>query len=270
MTWVLSSPTLFGYSVMISDVRVSLQDKRYFDCLQKMHSVQDTVVVGFAGNVMIAFALVEELRDFLAPLPTGCGWDPDFVAAEWPARATDAWQVAQKGVDQACRRVSLQIAMVHPEKDDGIPGHALPCILTFRSPSFSAEYGTLGKCVSIGSGTTRYAARIDDLNTPESIGKWMNMEVGHQGGFGAQMAHLIQMEITDHPDPTVSPIIQTAMVWRDRAVFQYNLSEDKGSGWTFMELSDEPPVKLCTSWSELSKELRRKGISTRQAKHAIA
>jgi hypothetical protein len=39
MTWIASTPTMFGYSFGISDVRVTLADGSEVDCLQKVYNV---------------------------------------------------------------------------------------------------------------------------------------------------------------------------------------------------------------------------------------
>lgn len=37
MTWIVGMPTLFGYSIGISDIRVTVNDHSEYDCLQKIY-----------------------------------------------------------------------------------------------------------------------------------------------------------------------------------------------------------------------------------------
>jgi hypothetical protein len=46
MTWIVAAPTLLGYSAVVSDIRVTLRDKSERDCLQKVHSISPTMVLG--------------------------------------------------------------------------------------------------------------------------------------------------------------------------------------------------------------------------------
>ncbi len=55
MTWVVATPTLLGYALVVSDIRVSWGTSYYFDCLQKIHLVSPSMIAGFAGSVEIGF-----------------------------------------------------------------------------------------------------------------------------------------------------------------------------------------------------------------------
>jgi len=65
MTWIVGTPTMFGYSFGISDVRVTLRDGVEVDCLRKIHNVGRFIAAGFAGSVKIGFAMVDELASLL-------------------------------------------------------------------------------------------------------------------------------------------------------------------------------------------------------------
>jgi hypothetical protein len=65
MTWIIGTPTMFGYSFGISDVRVTLGGNREIDCLQKVHPVGRFIAAGFAGTVRIGFEMVDGLRQLL-------------------------------------------------------------------------------------------------------------------------------------------------------------------------------------------------------------
>jgi hypothetical protein len=65
MTWIVGTPTIFGYGFGISDVRVTPRNGSEVDCLQKIHPVGRYIAAGFAGDVYIGFAMVEELRKLM-------------------------------------------------------------------------------------------------------------------------------------------------------------------------------------------------------------
>ena len=53
MTWVVGMPTMFGYGIGISDVRITLADGSERDCLQKIYPVGRFLAMGLAGFVPI-------------------------------------------------------------------------------------------------------------------------------------------------------------------------------------------------------------------------
>lgn len=62
MTWVLGASSLFGYGVMLSDVQVSVGEKR-FDILQKAYPLSNYILGGFAGSVQIGFMFLQSLSN---------------------------------------------------------------------------------------------------------------------------------------------------------------------------------------------------------------
>jgi len=78
---------MFGYSIGISDVRVTLKDGSERDCLQKLHSVGPFIVAGFSGSVKDGFAMIDALRVELGGIPSDQAWDPTAVAEWWPSVA---------------------------------------------------------------------------------------------------------------------------------------------------------------------------------------
>ena len=61
MTWIVGRSIPFGYSVALSDIRVTL-DGREIDCLQKIYPVGPFIAMGFAGSVPIGFAMIDRMR----------------------------------------------------------------------------------------------------------------------------------------------------------------------------------------------------------------
>ena len=86
MTWVVGRPVPFGYSVGLSDIRVTLlPDRTEWDCLQKVYAVAPNIAAAFAGSVEIGFAMIDRLKHHLRLPAPGLGWDPAFVVSNLPA-----------------------------------------------------------------------------------------------------------------------------------------------------------------------------------------
>jgi hypothetical protein len=58
MTWVVGTPTMFGYCFGLSDICLTLADETEVACLQEIHPVGRYVATGFAGDVEIEFAMI--------------------------------------------------------------------------------------------------------------------------------------------------------------------------------------------------------------------
>ncbi len=56
-------PTIFGYSVGVSDIRVTLYDGSERDCLQKIYPIAQSIALGFAGSVRIGFEMVDVMKE---------------------------------------------------------------------------------------------------------------------------------------------------------------------------------------------------------------
>ncbi len=80
MTWVIGGITPFGYGVGLSDIRVSWDDKKYRDCLQKVYPVGKFIIAGFAGSVELGFRLIQDLSNFLHLDNPDEAWIPEWIA----------------------------------------------------------------------------------------------------------------------------------------------------------------------------------------------
>lgn len=242
-------PTPFGYATTISDSRVSLGSKT-FDCLQKIHLVQRGVVAGFAGNVMAGFALLDVLSELLSDLPDGCGWTPEHIGHLFPNVAAQFWREFFPG-----SAIALQLVTTHPVKDNGIPGNAMPHVLTFRSPSFECEMAIEWAWVSIGSGSAIHADAIRESNLDRYWMQFGKMEASDRGGFGRAMALIMYGLMEDRPDSSVGGRLQSFLLWRHETQFFDVSMERIGDRWVEHQF-DEHLQPLCRSWSELETFLR--------------
>lgn len=65
MTWIIGTRTLFGHSILVSDIRVTFSDGTERDCLRKMYLVGEDFLCGFAGSLRIGFVMMGALLDQL-------------------------------------------------------------------------------------------------------------------------------------------------------------------------------------------------------------
>src|SRR5258707_2174952 len=95
MTWVVGASSLFGYGVMVSDVRVSWSDNTEADLLRKAYRVGPYLLAGFAGSVNVGFQLIDSLQKFLLPPDNSvAAWKPDWVAEHWYPEAAQIFSKA--------------------------------------------------------------------------------------------------------------------------------------------------------------------------------
>src|SRR5258708_5314845 len=93
MTWIVGTPTRFGYAAAISDIRVTVGDD-HLDCLQKIYPVGKHLALGFAGSVQIGFEMVEVLRSKLTCSKDTAACRPQAVAKWWPEFAREVFAAA--------------------------------------------------------------------------------------------------------------------------------------------------------------------------------
>jgi ATP-dependent protease HslVU (ClpYQ) peptidase subunit len=91
MTWVVGTPTIFGYAFGISDVRVTLGDKTEIDCLQKIYPIGRHVVAAFAGSVKIGFAMLDRLRELTDYPDENIAAEPEGIKQDWPRYAREVF-----------------------------------------------------------------------------------------------------------------------------------------------------------------------------------
>jgi hypothetical protein len=58
MTWIIGMPTLFGSSIGISDICVTIAHGREFDCLRKIYRVGPDIALGFAGSANLLVTIL--------------------------------------------------------------------------------------------------------------------------------------------------------------------------------------------------------------------
>src|SRR4051812_47801516 len=131
MTWVIGMARHLIGGLLVGDIRVSFQNGRSADLIQKVHEVAPNVAVGFSGSVSFGFAMVDDLRSFAgATYPAGC-LPTNVLVQEWHHRASNAWSSASAA--QRANGCSLLIVGAKPRR--GIVNSNVGFYL--RAPDFS-------------------------------------------------------------------------------------------------------------------------------------
>src|SRR5579862_5525948 len=185
MTWIVGMPTLWGYSIGISDIRVTLADDSEHDCLQKIYPIAQSITLGFAGSVRIGFQMIDVMRRWLHCEQTDHAWKPFETVELWPALARDIFAAAPP--EEQAGQCALLMLSADPEAPPTEMG-ARTYVHTFRSPDFAPEQAKTHKVVGIGSGTEidSFKKYLDDVsNDQEKNFELMKMEAGNPGGMGS-------------------------------------------------------------------------------------
>src|SRR5262245_10302548 len=143
MTWVIGASSIFGYGVMLSDVRVTFPGGRQADLVQKAFGIGPFMVAGFAGSIKIGFQMLESLERLLvvpSDAPQPGAWEPEKVAERWKPIAANIFATADP-IERAARSEILLVGIsqtLRPEVESNPRALKLPrvCIIRFASPHF--------------------------------------------------------------------------------------------------------------------------------------
>jgi hypothetical protein len=165
MTWVVGASSLFGYGVMVSDVRVSWSDCEA-DLLRKSYRIAPSILGGFAGSVDIGMRLIGDLQTFLETPDSSApgGWRPEWVAEHW---APVAAQIFEKSLD-AEKQLGSQILIVGVSPDQHLGAPEFPRVYAIKLdwPDFRPAYAQRGLSVchiGSGSGVEHYEKAISEF-----------------------------------------------------------------------------------------------------------
>lgn len=207
MTWVIGASTIFGYGIVISDIRVTCQlTGKTMDVLQKAYPMGKWMVAGLAGDVSIGLTLLRSLQlffDEMNPAPDEC-CEPEWVATEWSKEAKRIY--ADVAHDNDIGECHILTVGLQPTSTDTLGG-AKPCVSVYRCPDFVPGTVVAGNRVqSIGSGAdvSRYRDSLEHMLAGKDL-VYMRGEQGSIGGFGRVIWHMLQRDVTLHPVEGVSP-----------------------------------------------------------------
>lgn len=220
MTWVVGTPTLFGYAILVSDIQVTYtgvdDQKHYFDCLQKIHPVSKSMLGGFAGSVKIGFRMLAQLQYESAKVPPDTDWVLDIIANTWwPRLARRIFERSEAGERQLESQIIL--AAAHPSNNMGDAPYPHTHIYSFSSPDFEPRKAIYRQVLSIGSPDKRYVEALDRLVSDFAF---MQAAMAGEFGQGSMLAHALKREIAKAPLAGISSLFQVGTV--SRAKFSIN------------------------------------------------
>src|SRR2546430_1685223 len=199
MTWVVGTPTFFGYATGISDIRATWADGRALDCVQKIYPVGADIAAAFAGSVRFGFELIDDLRNCLHLDDPTRAWIPRAVALRWYRRARRRFTEARDDVKYLGAQVML---LGVSARVSILPGLGLATVAIMRSPDFVPYLLPTAAIGSIGSGTavTVYADMLRKISVEPFL---YEMEMKFDGAWAKMVLHVLQQTIAKNPDATV-------------------------------------------------------------------
>ena len=280
MTWVVGTPTMFGYGFGISDVRVTLGDHLELDCLQKIYPVARWIAAGFAGSVKIGFAMVDKLSRIGNAIEEPYAINPPVLAQEWPTYARKVFeQFPENERDLASH---LMWISCDPQEDNGNPNWPRCYVHIFRSPDFAPEEVKVHQLGSIGIGSVYDECRavIENFSCDNDRRMFhMQAGIGNQGGMGTSIGHDLTNLLMHAQPKHISSHLHYCWVYRGRIIIETNNRIMKGR-WTISPLGhtqdqfddseeslDEGAVAfrmpgLATTWDELDHILRSRNLDS--------
>jgi hypothetical protein len=273
MTWVIGSPTMFGYCVGMADIQATytLKDGKrvYGDCVQKIYPVGRFILAGFCGSIPAGFALLKDLRQYLqvsSEEAKNGAWIPDYVSFDWQRRAK---RLYHKGLREEYRLpVPIMLLSCHPVENNGIPGEPKTYGCIMKSPEFNPIEIKANHFASIGSGNDvkEYMQSLESFNK-DVYNDLMQMEVNNPGGYGnVAMIHL-SIDVENNPKPGISKHFHNALVKRDSIVMWENNHQfipDKG------EIVETKMPRVAKNWEEFKSISKELGIGVSETASAKA
>lgn len=233
MTWIVGCNSLFGHSILVSDICVTFTsssgEQAYIDCLQKVYPLGKFVIGGFAGSVKIGFSIFAVLQREFSSVNNGHAWSLDIVANTWFPRLV-------RRIFGMCpiaeRRLGSQIllATAHPTKNRGVSSWAQTDLYLFNSPEFSPKKARQDDVFTIGSGAhvSNYVNAIkkarDNFSYHEAI-------YGGECSQGRYVAMGVERAVKASPTSGVSNFFQVAIVSRGKSSivnYEYDIVKPGG------------------------------------------
>lgn len=248
VTWVIGIPSPFGYAAAIADVQVSWGDGRTQDCLQKIHRVGPSLVLGFSGSVKLGFMMCASLARFLHPSPPdGHNWEPCSVAERWQPQAAKAFRLAE-GLEKQLG-CSLVLLGVHPNQDVGVDGWARSYAIRMQHPGFVPEQHGVG-VVSIGSGSQigAYVKKLNEITADDTRFPYFQSQMMGPAGYADAILGALTRAIEAEPAAGISPHLHIVVVTRHHV----------GIGTNDYEIITPPGRKfrmpmVATTWEEFQR-----------------
>ncbi len=257
MTWIVGTVPPFGYSILVSDIRVSWSNGTERDCLQKIYNLGNDYLCGFAGSVRTGFGLLNILSH---QLPSKVARGPVYLAQDW--------------IPSLCRRVfakaptvekkagcQLIVAAAHPTENLGDALWSRTFVWTFTYPDFAAVTAGPKDVLGIGNGS-KVAAYVSALAAARNESFFLKLITHGEGAQTNYLAGKMHKLVLKASTKGVSPYMQAAYVTRGQAMFRnYDYTHFEADGR--VEQVRVPPV--ATSYSEFSEYCRNPRLSAAAA-----
>jgi hypothetical protein len=260
MTWVIGTPTIFGYAIGLSDIRVTFSDGSERDCLQKIYPVGRFIAAGFAGSVAIGFALMSRINKLL--------WSSDVKSAWNPCEVARWWQSDARGVfgsfGDSERKLGSQMIMLgaHPTENMGDAPWPRSYVYRFSGQTFKPVQAKTAEVLSIGFGSivTPYQELIKHISQDESI---VQLETGRSGGMLRGIVMSITRGTENSPTKGISPHLHICVVTRGQVEIGKNDRRYIGKA----KAHDFIMPKVATSLDELYQIAQAQGLSATGASY---
>lgn len=263
MTWVIGMPFWAGYSVLISDIRVTWGNGQEDDCLQKIYPVAPFHAVGFAGSVFAGFEMVNALRREYHLSDRARAWIPEHLAKDWQPKAQRLYQRIYNDPRVGQKECHLLFVASHPTENVG-PGNWPRCYAwRMLSPDFAPDFTNYVRPISIGSGAaveTYKKALTDD----SGVVAFLDFERGGPLVFAGMVLTFLGSVVAEHRVSGISEYLHLGVVTRGFEFYSQN-----NDGFVSPSGGEEripfrmPPV--ARSWDELVAFARSKGINATEA-----
>jgi hypothetical protein len=266
MTWVVASPTAFGYAIGLSDVQVTWgkgENAIRHDCLQKVYEVAPFIAAGFSGPVRLGFQVLQDLAQFLlSPMPQpGESWMPRWVAFKWYRRVRRIYNhspPAEQGLG-----LSVMLIGVRPWDCSGCITGGRPDVIELSATRrFQPECIPLGDVASIGCGNNIQLYQDELKAITSNPLPLMQAEVGCPAGFGRAVTSSLARVLRGNPERGISQNVHRIVVWRDRVeIGPLELTKMAADGATTQYKM--PPV--ANGWTEFRRFAEKAGVSAAEA-----
>jgi hypothetical protein len=175
VTWVVGAGTV-DFGVLVGDIRVSydtdngLQEEEHFG-VRKLHQVNPSTWMGFAGSILVGFEMAERLRLLALRLYQDVGGPPDAeeIVNHFVTEIGPAYQSFDQRTREAGCHLLIVGASAEPVEFGGRPLFhvARSFIVRFPRPGHSeiaVEQALLNHFATIGSGSQveEYRQHLDD------------------------------------------------------------------------------------------------------------
>jgi len=242
MTWIVGTPTIFGYAILVSDIRVTFDglsgQKRYLDCLQKIYPVSKSMLGGFSGSVKIGFRILSLLQQASERMPEDVDWSLDIIANTWwPRTAKRTFNMSEP--EEKNLGSGIILAGAHPSRNMGAAPFPHSSVYTFSSPDFEPKKANYRQILAVGSPDQRYMQGITRLVSSNFA--FIQVSMAGEFGPGSMLAHYLKSEIEEAPLPGVSTFFQVGTASRRRVSIN-NFVEGKFGAGGEIEEGTFPPI----------------------------